>query len=210
MKPDETQSGIAAWFRVAFCAAAISLAAILAAGCLRARINTTIDVRDYLDQAVIEGRYRVAAESTATQRRTPPVRIAIPASLRHGDIESVGAELEVAYMHDLGAARAGLAVYAAGSPIAVYDSPPLLSLDIDLVPGIERRIERRIANDPRLLDLVRQDSLSFGFEFRLTPTGGDTVAGRYGITRLHLDLTSILGTITAASEPEPTAAALPR
>ncbi|MFQ5599677.1 MAG: hypothetical protein ACE5G2_03895, partial [Candidatus Krumholzibacteriia bacterium] len=100
------------------------LIALLAVGpaCLQSRVKSTINVRSFLGEDILEGDYHVGPNTPEVEVHTEPKEVTVSERFRmKGKLESAGVDFRVVYHHGKGHGQASIDVHVGETAETVYN-----------------------------------------------------------------------------------------
>jgi hypothetical protein len=172
--------------------AGLALAVLLALGCGKNRVVLDIDVLSFMDAADATHDYDAPPLVPLAARLEP---IAVQLLEGYDDLgvaQEATLDVAVRYDNQTGTGRGRIVIYFGPDAATVYATPPVATLDVDLVPGQATTGTVRIPADARVLDLFTSRSFQMGMDLEWQPSGSSALLGTCTLTQIQARVVSRL------------------
>jgi hypothetical protein len=172
--------------------AGVALALIAALGCGKNRVVLDVDVLSFMDPADTTRDYD-APPLVPLHARIEPIAIQLLEGYDDlGQAQEATLDVAVEYDNQTGTGRGRMVIYFGDDAATVYDTLPVATLDVDLLPGQVTAGSLRIPADDRVLHLFTSRSFQMGMDLEWEPTGAEALLGTCRLTQIRAQVVSRL------------------
>ena len=170
---------------------ALGVLLVVVPGCGRNRVTVDVDVDSFIDPEDLTGHYNAPAGVPELELDLDPVSVNLVEGFSGvGPAEEMELEVTVSYDNVSGQGEAHFTLFFAETAEEVFNTPPVGSIDANLVPQATTTGTTRIAADQRILGLFEQERVYMGLRFRWTPETVAPLEGDYTITSINARVVS--------------------